>query len=213
MTFRARLCIAALTAAALSPGCDGSAPRPAPAPSPVAQSPPPPESPPTPPVPSADPNDRLNGTYSLTADLGASCRGLLGEEAARRYTATIAPRAGGGYVVTLSGPVFLSGSICTWNDMLGCHQFTASRQGDQVEFDLANNNDDAHGGHIVEQTAAGTWLEIIGRARGRFDDGSTIDASGTSSVWYCSSARPYPFPCLEHTACGSGDLKLRFVRK
>lgn len=210
MAFRTALALVAV-GLTVSVACDSARPTPAPAPSPVAV-PPPPPAPEPPPVTSPDPNDRLPGKYSLTLDLGNDCRSLLGEASLRRYTATIAPRQGGGYVVTLEDAVFLGGAICGWDSMLGCHQFSASRDGDQIQLGLINNNDDAHGGHIVERTAAGTWLEIIGAARGTFD-GTAIEAAGSNSVWYCSSNQGYPFPCHAYTSCGSDDMTLRFARR
>ena len=70
---------------------------------------------------------------------------------------------------------------------IGCHQFFASKDTDTASFALENNNDEAHGGHIVEQSSSGTWLEIIGSATGPFsvsgDLITSIDASGTGSVW------------------------------
>ena len=152
----------------------------------------PPEPPPAPPVPSTDPNDRLNGTYSLTADLGASCRSLLGEEATRRYEATIAPRAGGGYVVTLTrvglpGRIRSATGTTCWDAINSLPPVRGTRSSSTLPTTTTTS------------TAATSWSRqrlvrgsrSIGKARGRFDNGSTIDASGTSSVWYCSSASEF----------------------
>ena len=85
--------------------------------------------------------------------------------------------------------MFLTGPICTAGSRhfsgIGCGQFFASEDIDTVQFWLENNNDEAHGGHIVEQLASGTWLEIIGYAGGKLDDLSSMEASGTSSVSSC----------------------------
>jgi hypothetical protein len=88
----------------------------------------------------------------------------------------------------------------------------ASEDIDTVQFFLENNNDEAHGGHIVEQLASGTWLEIIGYAGGKLDDLSSMEASGTSSVSYCRTPSSYPFPC-NLVSCGSTDLRLTLTRK
>src|SRR5688572_29344755 len=111
-----------------------------------------------PPVPvTGATDDPLVGRYGLTLDLGSECAAIPDEARVRRYTATIAAKPEGGYVVTLSGSTFLSGLICTFTVTgLDCNQFPASRNGDLVEFDLVNNNDDGHGGHIVEQLPSGT---------------------------------------------------------
>jgi hypothetical protein len=72
-------------------------------------------------------------------------------------------------------------------DKRDCTRVVRSQSTHSVQFDLANNNDEAHGGHIVEQLSLGTWLEIIGNGTGRLH-ASTIVATGTASLWYCPSA-------------------------
>jgi hypothetical protein len=83
-----------------------------------------------------------------------------------------------------------------------------------VKFLLGNNNDEAHGGHIVEQLASGAWLEITGEASGPVDSypPTAVDASGNSQVWYCPTPSGYPFPCSRFEGCSSG-LRLTLIRR
>jgi hypothetical protein len=168
----------------------------------------------TPTAPS--PPEALIGRFMLTLTAGADCAAIPDAAKTRRYLASIDATGDGQYVVTLSDATFLTGPICTAGSTrfagVGCHQFFASRQDDVVQFDLANNNDEAHGGHIMEQLSLGTWLEIIGNGTGRLH-ASTIVATGTASLWYCPSARSYPFPCFDFVSCRSSDLQLTFTRR
>ena len=111
--------------------------------------------------------------YTLTLHIGSGCAVVPEAERTRKYTATIDYAGGGRYVVTLSDGTFLTGPICTAGSRhfsgIGCGQFFASEDIDTVQFFLENNNDEAHGGHIVEQLASGTWLEIIGYAGGKLE--------------------------------------------
>ena len=163
----------------------------------------------------ASPPEALIGRFTLTLTAGAECSAIPEAAKTRRYLASLDATGDGRYVVTLSDATFLTGPICTAGSArfagVGCHQFFASRQGEVVQFDLANNNDEAHGGHIVEQLSSGTWLEIIGNGTGRLQ-GSTIAATGMASLWYCPSARSYPFPCFDFVGCSS-DLQLTFTRR
>jgi hypothetical protein len=89
---------------------------------------------------------------------------------------------------------------------IGCNQFFASADvaAGTVSFHLVNNNDDSYGGHIVEQTASATWLEIIGEATGPGSlTGPSIAASGTATVWYCPTGLLYPFPCAAYRSCST----------
>ena len=167
---------------------------------------------PSPPAPQPS-DDPLVGRYSLTLDLGSECDAIFGAARIRRYTATIEATRDAGYVVTLGDAVFLTGAICTFTvTQLGCNQFPASRNGEMVEFDLVNNNDDGHGGHIVEQLPSGTWIEVIGKVAGQLS-AQAIEATGSSSVWYCPSASGYPFPCGTPAGCRSTDMSLTFSRR
>jgi hypothetical protein len=189
------------------------------APTPIA--PPPttpaaPVAPPTPP-PSSPSGNSLAGSYTLTVDIGSGCAVIPEAERIRRYSAVIDGKGEGRYVVTLGDATFLAGSICAGGSGRlsenGCQQFFASQDGDTVEFLLANENDDTHAGHIVELSSSGAWLEIIGNAGGRFG-ASSIEASGTSSVWYCrSNPSAYPFPCSSFVGCGSTDMRLTLTRR
>jgi hypothetical protein len=164
--------------------------------------------------------DDFNGAYKLTLEIGSSCEALPESERTRTYDASIGAspnQAYPGHVVTLSGARFLSGPICTVASGMyagiGCNQFLASEDIDWVGFWLQNNNDDAHGAHIVEQKSSGAWLEIIGRADGTLTSFSSIEAAGTANVWFCPSSTSYPFPCPGYRSCSSTDLRLRFNRK
>ncbi len=177
---------------------------------------------PSPPPPPNSGTDPVPGSYTLTLDLGSGCQALPDVARTRTYTATIETRGEASYVVTLSGGTFLDGLICTFTGGLyaglGCNQFLASHEGDLVRFNLVNNNDDAHGAHIVEQVPPGTWLEIIGTASGRLEgttilEATTIEASGSNSVWYCPVASGYPFPCSSFIGCASNDMRLTFRRR
>ncbi len=168
---------------------------------------------PTGPVSSTHP---LSGVYDLTLTLGDDCTAVPEVERTRRYTASIAYTTGGRYVVTLSSGRFLSGPICTGGSGvfagLGCDQFIASEDIDMANFFLENNNDEAHGGHIVEQLASGTWIEVIGNATGPYDLRSAR-AAGSGVAWYCPRAASYPFPCQGSQSCQTSDLRLSLVRR
>ena len=170
---------------------------------------------PTPP-PTSPSSSALVGSYTLTLDIRSGCDVVPEADRTRRYTASIDKNAEGRYVVTLSDAFFLGGPICDAGagvySGIGCHQFFASEDNGTVRFFLVNNNDDAHGGHIVEQTPSGTWLEIIGEVGGRVDR-SSIEASGPGSVWYCSTSSPYPFPCSSFAGCRPTDMRLTLTRK
>ena len=183
----------------------------APSPKPIEVASPTPNPPePSPPLPSTDP---IVGRYTLDLTLGPACESLPEAARTRRYAASIDPAGGTGFVVTLTEASFLGGLICTFAPSgLGCNQFLASRREDVIRFDLINENDDGHGGHIVEQIPPGTWMEVIGSATGRLQDGA-ITATGSASVWYCPTNAGYPFPCSSYVGCGSDDLRLTFTRR
>ena len=190
--------------------CNGHSQAPTPLASPQATAPPP--APPALPPPAG--SNSIAGLYALTLTLGSQCGVVPDAERTRHYTARIDHTGGGRYVVTVSDGRFLTGTICTagGGEFTGirCDQFFVSQDGDTVEFSLINNNDNARGGHITEQLSSGGWLEIIGSARGRVD-GSSIEASGTSSVWYCPTPS-LPFPCANSATCES-TLRLTLSRR
>jgi hypothetical protein len=194
--------------------CDSAPSGPTPAGSPTANQP---TAPPRNPAPSPVPGgSRLVGSYLLTLDMGSGCSVVPASERIRRYTADITYVGAGRYVATLNDATFLTGLICTAASShfagIGCHQFFASEETDTVNFSLANNNDEAHGGHIVERLSSGGWVEIIGDARAEFDP-TLIEASGAGSVWYCPTPSDYPFPCANFTSCRSNDMRLTFTRQ
>jgi hypothetical protein len=193
--------------------------RPPQAPSPVTppQASIPPTVPPPTPAPTPPPTgSAIIGLYTLTLTIGSSCTAVPDNERTRKYTASIDDSGSGRYVVTLGDAAFLNGPICTFGSGrfsgIGCHQFFAGEDIDTANFFLENNNDEAHGGHIVEQTSSGTWMEIIGNATGRLNS-SSMEASGTGIVWYCPVPMGYPYPCISHTGCQSADIRLTFARK
>ena len=132
----------------------------------------------------------------------------------RSYAATI-DRPGDEPLITLAGGRFLTGLICTAGSGrfagVGCNQLFATATAETLTFSLANNNDEANGGHIVEQATSGAWLEIIGRATGRLG-GPAVDAVGAGSVWYCPTPLPYPFPCSAFVSCPATDLRITLRR-
>jgi hypothetical protein len=102
------------------------------------QSPPPPPSQfvstPPPPTSSTDP---IIGQYALTIRVGSECAALPDTARNPNYTATIDSGSTGSDVVTLSDAVFLMGSICGPPGV--CNQFFASREGEEVRFQLFSN--------------------------------------------------------------------------
>jgi hypothetical protein len=172
-------------------------------------------SPPNPPEPGASgaTTDPIVGQYKLELSFASGCKELPEEARQRTYNARIDPGRTAGFVVTLTGGSFLDGPICTAApSRLGCDQFLGSRTGDLLRFDLINENDDGHGGHIVEQIPPATWIELIGTASGPVQDGAIV-ARGSASVWYCTNKAGYPFPCSSYGGCSSDDLRLTFTRQ
>ena len=155
----------------------------------------------------AGPTDPLTGQYSLT--LVHDCDAVPEEARTRRYTATI----DSDLIVTLSDAQLYFGSVCFTTDALrlGCHQFLASREQDNVRFDL-HNDDEWHGGYITEHVSPGTWLQVFGSAVGQLESGNVM-ASGTGGVWYCPGPAEQPFPCVNSRSCQDVNLRLTFVRR
>ena len=211
--------LAVLTVTALA-ACHGASPAPTDPSQPTTPSPSGSPAPPTVLVPVPHSNSPLDGAFTLTLQIGSSCSALPDAERTRVYDASIgqvANRTDLGHVVTLSGPRFLTGSICTLASGryagMGCNQFVASEDGEWVGLYLQNNNDEAHGAHIVEQTSSGGWLEITGHADGDFNSTTLIDATGTADVWFCPASSDYPYPCPQYRFCPSTDLHLTLKRK
>jgi hypothetical protein len=170
---------------------------------------------PNPPAP--NPGGSSTGLlYSLTLTIGTACAVVPETHRTRTYTARIDNREGGIKVVTLSESTFLAGLICTGGSGrfagVGCDQFFASEDIDTMQFFLENNNDEAHGGHIVERLSSGGWVEIIGNATGKIE-ASSVDAAGSGNVWYCPTSLPYPFPCNAFLGCPSTDIRLKLTRR
>jgi hypothetical protein len=184
---------------------------------PQAPSPLPSQAAPNPLPPGPNPGNNSAGpSYTLTLTIGAECAAVPDAHRVRTYTAKIDEATGGRKLVTLSGSTFLTGLICTGGSTrfagVGCEQFFASEDIDTMQFFLENNNDEAHGGHIVERLSSGGWVEIIGTAVGKLDP-SSIEAAGSGSVWYCPMSLPYPFPCTSFLSCSSTGLRLKLTRK
>lgn len=169
--------------------------------------------PPAPSPPPSSSTDALAGRYRLDLAIGADCGSVPESARNRTYTADVVPTGGTDYVVSLTGGSFLSGLICSLApSRLGCNQFLLSHRDDVLRVELVNENDEGHGGHIVEEVPPDAWIEVIGSATGQLLDGR-ITATGTASVWYCPSNPGYPFPCGTYRSCQSGDLRLTFVRQ
>jgi hypothetical protein len=168
------------------------------------------------PPPAAPPGVGANvEQYVLTLSVD-NCAVIPESDRTRTYSATIQETAPFRSIVTLGDGQFLSGLICTAASGrfsgIGCNQFFAADDIDTVSFFLENNNDEAHGGHIVERLPSGGWWEITGGAGG-LRTAQSIDAFGKASIWYCPSPLTYPFPCSTFTSCRSADLRLRFTRR
>ena len=172
------------------------------------------------------PLDPLVGHYSLTVTAGPACRTLPEIARSRTYTASIESRGADNYVVTLTDGTFLADeqigertfiSHCSSSYGLGCNQFTASREGDQVRFRMAPNNerfDDefaGNGGSVVELIPPdNNRLGIQGTGLGRLD-GTSIEASVDGRVWYCP-ARYSSFD-EECASCDHANLAMTFTRR
>ena len=157
----------------------------------------------------------LAGPYTLTLDIGSTCPVVPQEERIRKYTAQL-DDSSATKVLTLSDATFLNGPICTGGSRrfagIGCDQFFASEDLDTMQFFLENNNDEAHGGHIVERLSSGGWVEIIGSATGKLSL-PRMEASGQGSVWYCATPAAYPFPCKNPVSCRTTDMRLTLTRQ
>jgi hypothetical protein len=192
-------------------GTPPTVPTPVPPTSTAATQPPAPPAPPTP-TPSGDP---LEGRYALELSidkLSPECDRVPDTVRHLTYSAAIESTGEANYTITLSGGAFLTGSICDFvPSHLGCNQFSATRSGDGLRFDLINDNDDGHGGHLVAQVAQGTWFELIGSTNGVMSNG-TITSQGSGSLWYCAASLGYPFPCPSYVGCAIGDLRMNFAR-
>ena len=175
---------------------------------------PPPTVPPVMAAPEPPPAGPLPVRYALTLSVGRDCAVVPEGDRTRRYTATFERGSSANDLVTLSDAPFLSGTICTAGSgrfsNVGCNQFFAAEDRDTVHFSLENNNDEAHGGHIVERLPSGGWWEVIGSASGR-RTATAIEASGTASIWYCPTSLGYPFPCFAWTSCRTTELRLTFT--
>jgi hypothetical protein len=137
--------------------------------------------------------------------VGDDCAAIAPTARQRTYNAIVI-----GELVTLVSGVFLQGSICTFEDGLGCNQFRLTQNGDVASIDVQSN--EWHGGQIVERLEDGTWLEVSAIGSGRVE-GSTIRAELEGGVWYCPVSSSYPFPCSTFTGCRTKNLQITIVRK
>ena len=172
------------------------------------------------------PLDPLIGQYSLTVTAGPACRTLPEIARSRTYTARIESRSADNYVVTLTDGTFLADEQigertfilhCSSSYGLGCNQFTASREGDQVRFRLAPNSerfDDefaGYGGSVVELIPPdNNRLGMDGMGLGRLD-GTRIEASIDGRVWYCPAR--YSSFAEECASCDHASLAMTFTRR
>jgi hypothetical protein len=168
----------------------------------------------------------VTGRYSLTLTVGPACTTLADGLRSRSYLANIDSRAADDYVVTLSDAGFLADEqigerafivhCSSWYG-LGCHQFTASREGDQLRFRLASNderfNDEfaGYGGMIVEVIPPdGRHLGISGTGLGRLE-GDTIHAAIDGRVWDCPAR--YTSADRECANCNGAEVAMTFTRR
>jgi hypothetical protein len=173
------------------------------------------------------PVDLVLGRYALTVTVGSTCTALPDIVRSRTYTSTIESRGPDNYIVTLSDARFLAdqqigpGAFqihCGDSYGLGCNQFTASRDGDQLQFRLVPNykrlNDEfaGDGGSIIELIPpADHQLGIEGTGLGRLE-GTTIQASIDGRVWYCPAA--FSNFSEECTACENArNVAMAFTRR
>jgi hypothetical protein len=140
--------------------------------------------------------------------------------------ANIEARDADNYIVTLSDARFLADEQigersfifnCSSSYGLGCNQFTASGEGDQLRFRLASNDERfsdefaGYGGMIVELIPPDDKrLGIKGTGLGRLD-GARIDASIDGKVWYC----PANYSSFENecASCDNATVALTFTRR
>jgi hypothetical protein len=144
----------------------------------------------------------------------------------RTYGASIEAAVAGGYRVTLGEARFLEDEQigertfiihCAASYGLGCNQFTATRDGDQIRFRLAPNSERfadefaGYGGMIVELIPPESrQLGIDGTGVGQIA-GATIQASIDGSVSLCP-ARYSSFE-TECASCNDARLTLTFERR
>ena len=172
------------------------------------------------------PVDLLIGGYSLTVTAGSACTTLPEVVRTRTYAADIESRGTNQYVITLSNARFLADEQigerafilhCSSSYGLGCNQFTASRESDDLRFRLASNderfNDEfaGYGGMIVELLPPDdTRLGISGTGLGRLD-GTSIQASFNGRVWSCPAK--YTSFDAECASCDGTDVVMAFTRR
>ena len=171
----------------------------------------------------AIPADPVVGLYTLTVT--SVCTTLPENLRSRTYMATIASRAMDDYVVTLSDARFLADEQigerafilhCSSSYGLGCNQFTATREGNQLRFRLAPNSERfgnefaGEGGSIVELIPPdNSRLGISGTGLGRLD-GTAIRGLIDGRVWACP-ARYSSFDD-ECASCSNASLAMTFVQ-
>jgi hypothetical protein len=172
----------------------------------------------------ATPVDPVVGLYTLTVT--SACTTLPENLRSRTYMATIASRAMDDYVVTLSDARFLADEQigerafifhCSSSYGLGCNQFTATREGNQLRFRLAPNSERfdnefaGEGGSIVELIPPdNSRLGISGTGLGRLD-GTAIRGLIDGRVWACP-ARYSSFDD-ECASCSNASLGMTFVQR
>ena len=172
------------------------------------------------------PVDPAIGRHALTVTVGSTCTALPDIVRARTYTATIESGGPDNYIVTLSDAKFLADQQiepsalqihCGGSQRLGCNQFTASREGNELQFRLLPNykrlNDElaGNGGSIIELIPpADHQFGIEGMGLGRLD-GTAIPASIDGRVWYC----PATFSNFseECTVCENANAAMLFTRR
>jgi hypothetical protein len=145
--------------------------------------------------------------------LGPECARVPDSAKHRTYAAAIASQPDGSEVVSLSAAIFLGGPICTAaSSGLSCNQFPAASAGNSIRFTLVNDDDEGHGGHVVERIPGTGWIEVTGDATSPTSS-DPIAATGQGSLWFCSQDLAYPFPCGNSVGCAVNDLRMTLARR
>ena len=163
---------------------------------------------PTPvPVPSSDP---LAGLYTLAVTATSECPGIPAAAMSRTYSAAVDPTGADTFRVTLGDATFLLGDICSGFSGIGCHQFTASRNGATWTVNLGSAED--QGGKIIEHIAPGNWAYYTGSGSAPVTSPDLQMTLNGGGIWACPTLQQAPFPCDTFQHCSS-NLRLTFTRR
>jgi hypothetical protein len=174
------------------------------------------------------PTDSIVAAYTLTLSADSECAQIPEAARNRTYSAKIDSTGPQKYLVTLSDATFVTDvqlsersfrTPCggpVYGPGLGCNQFLAMQEGDQIEFQLVPNSQRLDhefagmGGTIGELIASDTLLEVHGTGRGRVD-AQAIQATLDGFLWYCSPLRA-DGSCSLGIRCDT-NVRLTFTRK